>query len=65
MRVSFSHSKETTRFIVTCSEVGLDGSTRILYAEEHDADESLLEVTNRIRFELGYPAIQIGKKEER
>jgi len=61
MRLSFTLTPHD-RFIVTATDTERDGSTRILYAEEHDASESLLNVTNAVRKELGYPALVVRSK---
>jgi hypothetical protein len=55
MRISFSWVPDISRFIVTASETFPNGAVHIHYAEEHDANETLLDITNKIRSELNFP----------
>lgn len=56
MRISFAVTPHGT-FIVT----GIQGD-RVVYAEEHAPDATLLEVVNAARYSLGIPAIRIPER---
>lgn len=59
MRLSFSVTPHGT-FIVT----GIDGD-RVVYAEEHSPDATLLDVVNAARYSLGIGPVTIQSKEPR
>lgn len=56
MRISFSWVPDIKHFIVTAAETFPNGAVHIHYAEEHSPDETLLDITNKIRAELNLPS---------
>ena len=58
MRISFSWVPDTRHFIVTAAETFPNGAVHIHYAEEHSPDETLLDITNKIRKALNVPDIK-------